>query len=620
MKIAAKLSLICFFLAVIAGLVWGGLAWAKADTQPTPYSSYNSSAFFFPPYPSDQERMGFDKASGHDTTALNAGWYLDWGASANPAHPGGAEYVRVIALETNTGWCQAATQAGQITPSLTGTTLIEAVQAHPGALWLVGNEPDSLYGGDSIQPELYAEFYHYFVTAIKAADPTAKVSVGAIVQPSPLRLEYLDKVLNQYQAVYGQSLPADLWNIHFYILNEGPCGSWGGAVPPFSSQETGWQIPFTAAALLDLEAMENNLRAFRQWMYDRGYGDQPLIITEFGVLPPPTFPGFEDPVSAQFLSDIFDLFLTATDPVIGYAADGNRLVQMWAWFSTNFGAYGGDLFETGAGADLTVIGEAFVAQANTHYTPYVDLQLEPPVATEIIETGLISGMVGLKTISVRAYVTNRGNVTATNAQARITLTDYFAQAPLAAEDYALGDLGGRYAQAPVYVGASWDVALPAAFTVTVTTEPDQGLADANLSNNTWVQLMAWFPDLAVADLEVFPTVIDPERRQVASIITTTVINTGNWTSTEVLLGLSAQNGDGPPAPVGEAITIPPLAMGQSFVVTSSWLAPSAGLYQIRATINPEAIPGLDLNADNNEAVQNIFVARHRIYFPIVSND
>ncbi len=620
MKIAAKLSLICFLLVVIVGLVWGGLAWVSADTQPPPYTSYNSSAFFFPPYPSDQERMGFDKTSSHDTTALQAGWYLDWGAQANPAHPGGAEYARVIALETDTGWCQAATQAGEVTPSLTGTTLIEAVQAHPGALWLIGNEPDSLYGGNSLQPELYTEFYHYFVTTIKAADPTAKVSVGAIVQPSPLRLEYLDKVLNHYQAVYGQSLPTDLWNIHFYILNEGPCSSWGGAVPPFSSQDTGWQIPFTAEALLDLEAMENNLHAFRQWMYDRGYGDQPLIITEFGVLPPPTFPGFEDPVSAQFLSDIFDLFLTATDPVIGYAADGNRLVQMWAWFSTDFGAYGGDLFETGTTADLTVIGDAFAAQANAHYTPYVDLQLEPPAGTEIVETGLITGILGLKTISVRAYVTNRGNVTATNAQARIMLTDYFDQAPLEGEDYSLGDLGGRYTQAPVYVSTSWDVALPAAFTVTITTEPDQGATDANPSNNTLAQLMAWFPDLAVTDLEVSPTVFDPQRRPITSVITTTVINTGNWTSTEILLGLSAQNEDGPATPVGEAITIPPLAVGQSMVITSSWLAPSSGLYQIRATINPEAIPGLDLNADNNEATQDIFVAKYRTYFPIVSND
>jgi len=68
---------------------------------PTPYPSYASGDFFLPPYLSDSERMGYGKASSHDTTPLNAGWYLDWGAASPPAHPNGAEYVRTIYLHTH---------------------------------------------------------------------------------------------------------------------------------------------------------------------------------------------------------------------------------------------------------------------------------------------------------------------------------------------------------------------------------------------------------------------------------------------------------------------------------------------------------------------------------------
>ena len=607
-----KISLACFWALMLFGLVWGGLVWAKAGPQPSPYASYGSGDFFFPPYPSEQERMGFDKASGHDTTILNAGWYLDWGANANPAHPGGAEYARVIHLETNTPWCQPATLSSQVTPSLTGTALLQAAQDQPGALWIIGTEPDSLYNGNPIQAELYAEFYHYFVTAIKGADPTAKVSVGGIVQPSPLRLEYLDKILNHYQTTYGEPLPSDLWNIHLYILNEGPCGSWGGAVPPFSSQPTGWVIPFTAAALLDLTAMEANLQAFRQWMHDRGYGDQPLLITEFGVLPPPDYPGFEEPVAAQFLADMFELFLTATDPTTGYAADGRRLVQMWAWFSTDFGPYGGDLFETGTTAELTIIGQAFVAQTNAHDTPYVDLQVEPPAMTELVRTG-ISDTLG--SITVEAYITNRGNLTASNAQARVTLTDYFSQMVIAEADYELGALGRRYDHSPVYVSQSWEAALPGAFTVTITADPDQLLADPRPGNNTLAQMVAWFPDLAVTNLAAEAIVLE-EGSLGTSVVTTTITNTGNWTSTEVLLQVYVQRDSLPPTPLGEGVMLLALATGESFVVILPWPISAAGLYQITAVINPAGIPGLELNEANNQAALNVFVAQYRLYLPI----
>ncbi len=94
-----------------------------------------------------------------------------------------------------------------------------AVLANPGATWLIGNEPDSPVQ-DNLLPELYARAYHHLYTLIKSYDATARIGAGGIVQPTPLRFQYLDRVLAAYRAYYHQTLPADLWNIHSYILRE----------------------------------------------------------------------------------------------------------------------------------------------------------------------------------------------------------------------------------------------------------------------------------------------------------------------------------------------------------------------------------------------------------------
>ena len=586
-----KFGLLILGVVVLTLVAWGGLVLASVRSQPEPYRSYGSGDIFFPPYHSDADRMGFGKASSHDASILNGGWYLNWSASANPDHPGGAEYARVIILDSNVPWCQAATEAGQVTPSFTGTALIEAIQLHPGALWIIGNEPDSLYNGHPIQAELYAEFYHYFYHTIKTADPAARVSVAPIVQPSPLRMEYLDKMLSHYQATYSETLKTDLWNIHFYNLNEGSCGSWGVAVPPESSQSQGWSIPFSADVILDINDAETNLRAFRQWMADNGYRDIPLLISEYGVLPPPSYGGFENPVAAQFLNDTFNLFLTVTDDQIGYPADGNRLIQMWNWFSTYYAPYGGDLFEAN-NQNLTVIGDAFVDQTTAHFSPYIDLQVEP--AATPFESD--SAMIG-------AFVTNRGNFTATGVTARIILTDHLSQTILVEDDILIGDLGRRYAQEPVFAGHSLAEALPVVATMTVVVDPEQVIADVDRSNNIFTQSVVWYPelgDLAISNLSVISTIAGVEPPQMPALISTTITNSSNWTTTHVPFQMEIQR-DGEVISPGVSSLIPPLAPGQGHLISGSWMITSAGLYSLTAIINPDNLPGIDFDPANNQA-------------------
>jgi hypothetical protein len=65
-------------------------------------------------------------------------------------------------------------------------------------------------------------------------------------------------------------------------------------------------------------------------MSERGYGDKPLVISEYGILMPEDY-GFPPEVMGKFMIDTFELFLTEANET-GYGPDGNRLVQWWFWY------------------------------------------------------------------------------------------------------------------------------------------------------------------------------------------------------------------------------------------------------------------------------------------------
>jgi len=165
------------------------------------------------------------------------------------------------------------------------------------------------------------------------------VAIGGVVQPTPLRLQWLDLVRQRYQTRYGTAIPIDVWNIHNMILMEdGRLGSEGCGIPAGIEAQTGERYQWTENANIDI--FKSHVVAMRQWMRDRGYRDKPLIISEYGVLYPCKYwtsiapPSCEDRVNA-FMDATFEYLLTATDEAIGYPADGNRLVQRWSWFSLN---------------------------------------------------------------------------------------------------------------------------------------------------------------------------------------------------------------------------------------------------------------------------------------------
>ena len=79
-------------------------------------------------------------------------------------------------------------------------------------------------------PEEYAEIYHAYHVLLKGVDPSAQIAIGAIVEPTPLRLQWLDRVLRHYDVRYGGPMPVDIWNIHNLILREHRDG-YGTGIP-----------------------------------------------------------------------------------------------------------------------------------------------------------------------------------------------------------------------------------------------------------------------------------------------------------------------------------------------------------------------------------------------------
>ncbi|MEZ4515808.1 MAG: CARDB domain-containing protein [Chloroflexota bacterium] len=197
---------------------------------------------------------------------------------------------------------------------------------------------------------------------IKAADPAAQIFAGTIVQPTELRLQYLDMILASYRQQFGEPMPVDGWSIHAFILNEVSCAydpgnCWGAEIPPGIDAPYGEVLTIEDNDRIDL--FIERIERFRYWMKDRGYANKPLYLTEYGILMPPDYGFGADRVNA-FMNKTFDYLSTARQSGLGYAPDGDRLVQRWSWFSTATTSSNGWLFDP-VTLQLTEIGQNFAA-------------------------------------------------------------------------------------------------------------------------------------------------------------------------------------------------------------------------------------------------------------------
>lgn len=347
-----------------------------------------------------------------DTSALRMGWYADYGSRVNPSHPGGATYAQTIRFSQD---------GDDYIASRTNLQILDVVAGNPGSDWLIGNEPDRRDFQDDLEPHVYAKAYHDMYYLIKTADPTARIFAGTIVQPTPVRLQYLDLVLSNYQTMYGESMPVDGWSVHNFILNEVSCeydntNCWGAEIPP------GVDEPFGEILTIDdndnVDLFKERIERFRQWMDDRGYNGLPVYLSEYGVLMPDWL-GFDDARVNAFMSASFDYLLSAADVNLGDPNDGYRLVQKFSWYSTGASGdvYNGYLFDPESTA---------ISAMGANYSNYVSLlpakiDLYPSqIMTETVESIMSGTAVSL---TVKATIANSGNLTSASSPAVVRFYD-----------------------------------------------------------------------------------------------------------------------------------------------------------------------------------------------------
>lgn len=414
---------------------------------------------------------GADIFTDHDLMQLRIGWYLNYEGQQTPNQPAGVYFVPVIRLS------QVGLSGYTYTP--TGAALLSAIADNPGASWLIGNEPDRRGPAqDNVEPHVYAAAYHELYHLIKQADPTARVFAGTIVQPTPVRLTYLDLVLTSYQQSFGQAMPVDGWSIHNFILNEvscayDPANCWGAEVPP------GVHEPYGEIVSIDendnFDRFAERIVRFRHWMKQRGYADRPLYLTEYGILMPPDF-GFDANRVNSFMSRTFDYMTTAADPALGYEADGYRLVQKWSWYSTNDTSFNGWLFDS-VSNQLTPMGQNFA-----NHTAAIALtdDLYPwRLATNPAAPFTQGGPV---TVQLRATIANSGNAA---APAGPVVVRFYRGEPAQGGQQIGGDqsvsLAGCGATATASV--TWNGAPAGMHRIFVVVDAAGSLAESDESNN-----------------------------------------------------------------------------------------------------------------------------------------
>ena len=256
----------------------------------------------------------------YDFRPLHLGWYNSWGTRPTYEQPFGIEYVQLVTIVGGTNW----------------TVLEQAVQAHPGNVWIIGNEDEVRF-----TPEAYAQTYKTVREFIRHTDPTARTAVMGIFQVSEARLYWLSAVVASYKAQFGVDMPVDVWTIHEQITAEAPnapntMGGWPMGVPttvPAEWHGTNCNDSMSGGPN-DLAAFKGDIFGMRQWMISKGYGDKELWISEYGVLFPEDYNCTEKRIGT-YLQGTMDFLWNTTSITAGLAADNYHLVQKWMWYSMN---------------------------------------------------------------------------------------------------------------------------------------------------------------------------------------------------------------------------------------------------------------------------------------------
>lgn len=389
---------------------------------------------------------------------FGAGAHLGFTFSAPPA-PNNADFFPMITFHQNKDFSTGEYLDGYTTiPNITSTNpsnqaaLRYWLEQNPGSVWILGNEIDrgpdegqTMSGQDDLQPYWYAVAYHDVYKYIKTYDPTATVATAALVQVTPARLAYWDEVWDAYQTEFGTEMPVDVWTMHLYILPEVKTSGAPNGIAnyPVGLAELGYDPAVWGryesggnAALCpqdnvycfaehdDMTVFAEQITDMRQWMKDHGQQQKPLLITEYSLLYPFEDDGgscflqdeygncFEPDRVQTFLENTFAYLESEADPNLGYALDGNRLVQQWFWFAIHHEGPGSvsNLFDDVALTQVSQIGTAYANWVNATTVTQNLVTIEASNAVVQIPAGSTD-----VDVAIRTWFTNNGNLRITDS-------------------------------------------------------------------------------------------------------------------------------------------------------------------------------------------------------------
>ena len=555
-------------------------------------------------YPSPNERIGFGVVSDinhFDLAPLHAGWYVNWGTVRNLTNPAGLDFAQIIRV------------GDEIRPGL--NEIKQIARDNPGSLWLVGNEPDCIWQ-DNVWPEIYAEQYHDIYTALKEADPTCQVAIGGVVQATPLRLEWLDRVWNWYHQKYDVTMPVDVWNVHNFILQE-KRGGWGCEIPPGIDASVG--RPYGINDHDNMQYFQQQIVAFRQWMADRGQREKPLIVSEYGILFHDGL-GYDYERVSAFMLSTFDYFLSATDPDIGYPADGNRLVQRWAWYSLDDTSFEQAQYTTWSALydpfppyDIRQLGVDFGEYAAPRVTPYVDLA--PARLSVQTPDELTYGAPAA--IVLQLAVQNRGNMT--------------SDGPIPVEFWDGNATGGetlvgteevpalprRYAGEEI-AEINWTSVITGPRTIRARVNSEGIVPEWDLNNNELVSRLEQWADIAISEVHVTPETPLLDRGEAITVtVSAEVANAGTLRLVNFATCFYGSENDSPETILG-CVDIESLDPSGSISISLPWGGlQRPGLHRIRVAADPAGLVA-ESDESNNMLELPFLVADTRTYLPLLS--
>lgn len=138
-------------------------------------------------------------------------------------------------------------------------TVYAFARANPGRLYIAGDEPDQW----CIAPYEYAGMYQNFVTKVRGADPTAKVSPAGFAEPNARccpepatepclsemhSVSYAQKFYDAYIQRYGSPPPVDEWRFHDFGIAyaSGDIDGWWARIDKAAS----WSVAHGAKMVL----------------------------------------------------------------------------------------------------------------------------------------------------------------------------------------------------------------------------------------------------------------------------------------------------------------------------------------------------------------------------------